>query len=256
MHILSSGGSIHLIQGVDMRVKTGIYGLDVLIEGGFPEESTILLSGMPGTGKTIFCLQYIYKGLELGENGIYITLEEKPEELRREAKRFSWDLKKYENQKKLVIFDASARVGLPPTEKYFIEDLDIENLLNKIYDISLEIKAKRLVIDSLPPLFEKEEDIRSKIHKIGRILNEIDCTSIIVSETLEENRFSRFGVEEFIARGLITLHLEEIQSRLRMKECRRSIFVRKMRETKHKVRRYPFYIDENGINIDVKGELL
>jgi len=256
MYSISSGGFIDLIQGVAMRIKTGINGLDELIEGGFPEKSTILVSGTPGTGKTLFCLQYIYKGLELGESGIYITLEEKPEELRREAKRFSWNLKKYEDRKKLVILDASTRVGLPPTEKHFVEDLDIENLLNKIYDICLEIKAKRLVLDSLPPLFDKEENIRSKIHKIGRILNEISCTSIIVSETLDENRFSRFGIEEFIARGLIMLNLEEIESRLRMRECRRSIFIRKMRETKHKVRRYPFYIGENGINIDVKGELL
>ncbi len=239
-----------------MRVRTGINGLDELIEGGFPERSTILLSGTPGTGKTIFCLQYIYGGLQMGENGIYITLEEKPEELRREAERFSWDLKRYEDQNRLVILDASARAGLPPTEKHFLENTDIESFLNKVYNLTSEIQAKRLVLDSLPPLFEREENIRSEIYKIGRILSEIGCTSIIVSETSDENKFSRFGVEEFIARGLITLHLEEIESRLKVRECRRSIFIRKMRETKHKVRRYPFSIGENGINIDVKGELL
>ena len=76
MYSISSGSLIDLVQGVAMRVKTGINGLDELIEGGFPEKSTILVSGTPGTGKTLFCLQYIHKGLELGESGIYITLEE------------------------------------------------------------------------------------------------------------------------------------------------------------------------------------
>ncbi len=239
-----------------MRVTTGVEGLDDLIEGGFPEQSTILISGTPGTGKTLFCLQYVYKGLEVGDPGIYITLEEKPEELRREAMRFSWDIEKYEDEGSLVILDASARVGLPPSEKYSIEDLNIEKLLNKVYDISTEIGAKRLVLDSLPPLFEGEENIRSSVHKIGRVLGEIGCTSLIVSETLDDTRFSRFGIEEFIARGLITLHLEEKESKMRIGEWRRSIFIRKMRETKHKVRKYPFSIDENGINIDTKGEML
>ena len=56
MYSISPGGFIDLIQGVAMRIKTGINGLDELIEGGFPEKSTILVSGTPGTGKTLFCL--------------------------------------------------------------------------------------------------------------------------------------------------------------------------------------------------------
>ncbi|MEA1993795.1 MAG: ATPase domain-containing protein [Euryarchaeota archaeon] len=239
-----------------MRVKTGMDGLDELIEGGFPKGSVILVSGMAGTGKSIFSMQYIYKGLEMGENGVYITLEEGPEELRKEARRFSWDLREYEDEGKLVILDVSTRVGLPPREKYFIEDLSIENLLNRVYEICSEIGAKRLVLDSLPPLFQKEENLRPKIHKIGKVLNETGCTSLIISETIRDDRFSRFGIEEFISRGLITLHLEEIESKRRIQECRRSIFIRKMRQTKHKVRKYPFYIDEEGISIDTKGELL
>ena len=87
------------------RVKTGIKGLDELIGGGLPKNSSILLSGEAGTGKTIFSLQFIYSGAkDFDEAGIYVTFEEKPEELRKEASQFGWDFKKYEAKKKIVIF--------------------------------------------------------------------------------------------------------------------------------------------------------
>ncbi|MDI6806700.1 MAG: ATPase domain-containing protein, partial [Candidatus Aenigmarchaeota archaeon] len=54
------------------RIKSGINGLDKLIEGGFPEGSVILVSGAPGTGKTLFGLQFIYQGAKANEPGVYV----------------------------------------------------------------------------------------------------------------------------------------------------------------------------------------
>ena len=60
------------------RVPTGINSLDALIEGGFPRGSLILLAGNPGTGKTIFSMQFLFKGAEdYGESGIYVSFAEK-----------------------------------------------------------------------------------------------------------------------------------------------------------------------------------
>ena len=55
------------------RVATGIAGLDALIEGGFPKGRSILVTGEPGTGKTIFALQFLAEGLARGEKGIYVA---------------------------------------------------------------------------------------------------------------------------------------------------------------------------------------
>ena len=55
------------------RVATGVAGFDGLVQGGLPAGSNILLTGRPGTGKTIFALQYLYNGALKGENGIYIS---------------------------------------------------------------------------------------------------------------------------------------------------------------------------------------
>ncbi|TMI25740.1 KaiC domain-containing protein, partial [Candidatus Bathyarchaeota archaeon] len=58
------------------RVSTGIEGFDRLVEGGFPRGDTILLIGNPGTGKTGFSAQFLYKGLVEGECGIYVSFSE------------------------------------------------------------------------------------------------------------------------------------------------------------------------------------
>jgi archaellum biogenesis ATPase FlaH len=44
------------------RCKTGIPGLDDLLRGGFPRGSAIVITGTPGTAKTIFALQFVVNG--------------------------------------------------------------------------------------------------------------------------------------------------------------------------------------------------
>jgi len=58
------------------RVSSGIPGLDRLIEGGLPKGRSILVTGEPGTGKTIFSLQFLVEGLVRGEKGIYVAADE------------------------------------------------------------------------------------------------------------------------------------------------------------------------------------
>ncbi|MEM7825366.1 MAG: ATPase domain-containing protein, partial [Candidatus Aenigmatarchaeota archaeon] len=85
------------------RVETGIPGLDRLIEGGFVKGSAVLIAGETGTGKTIFSTQYIWCGLQKGENVVYITLEEPAEDIITQALQFGMDLKPYIQQGKCII---------------------------------------------------------------------------------------------------------------------------------------------------------
>ena len=89
------------------RVSTGIPGLDDLIEGGIPEGSTVLVSGGPGSGKTILSLQFLIAGATKGEKGVYISLEEDTNRLRDYiSKVFEWPLEKLLREKKLVMIKA------------------------------------------------------------------------------------------------------------------------------------------------------
>ena len=74
------------------RLKTGVEGLDELIGGGIPEGSIVLVSGTPGTGKTILGMQFLCEGAKRGEMGILVSFEQEREDLVRQASMFGWDL--------------------------------------------------------------------------------------------------------------------------------------------------------------------
>lgn len=237
------------------RVITGIKSLDEVIGGGFPHGTNVLIAGASGTGKTIFCAQFLFKGVkDYGENGIFVTLEERPEDLRNEMLSFGWDFKKFENKEKLIILDAaSPRLGLYPEEKHIMpRNFNIDTLITEIRKISNQIDAKRLVIDSIPSIelrVSEISQIRWVFYRLTSFLLEMGITSLLTTESLEPHRISRYGVEEFLCRGVITLDLEEDQNTLK-----RFMRVRKMRGIKHTMRKLPFEIERDGIIIYHLGE--
>lgn len=232
------------------RVKTGITGLDDIIGGGYPEGTNILVTGPSGTGKTTFCFQYLYSGLQdYDENGIYVTLEERPEDLRSEMSSLGWNAREFENEKRLVIIDAaSARYGLPTKREYTLPTrFDVDSLLIYIHRVSQQINAKRLVIDSLSSLelqVNSTNHVRRTIYRLSSLLLKTGLTSLLTSESIGYPRISRYGIEEFICRGVIILDLEENGN-----DLKRTIRVLKMRGIKHTLRKLPFEIQENGITI-------
>lgn len=235
------------------RIKTGINGLDELMEGGFPEGRTVLLSGACGTGKTIFGMQYLYEGAKTySEPGIYITLDERPELIRQDMKRFGWDLQELEDKNLIQIIDGSlAKIGLPSEEEISVSatGFDLDKLLLEIMRLAKRINAKRVVFDSIPALglnFEKETDVRKAILKISYLLSKTGVTSILTSETIEEkNKYSKYGVEEYVADGVLLMHYAGIGT-----HSNRTIHIRKMRATKHSEELHPMKITENGIKIE------
>ena len=124
------------------RVRSGIPGLDELIEGGFIEGASVLLSGGAGCGKTIFSMEYIYKGAELyNEPGIFISMEEGATNIWWNMKNFRWNLTKYEQDGLLKLY----RVGMIEPSEFankFSDEID------KIKMMVTQMGAKRLVIDS------------------------------------------------------------------------------------------------------------
>ena len=77
------------------KVSSGIPGLDDLIEGGFWPKSTVVILGSSGTGKSTFAIQFLMEGIEQGEQALYVTLEEPPEQIMREADLMGFDMRKY-----------------------------------------------------------------------------------------------------------------------------------------------------------------
>lgn len=232
------------------RIKTGITGLDELVEGGFPENRSVLVSGACGTGKTIFSMQYIYKGAsKFNEPGVYVTLDERPDLIRSDVLRFGWDLKKLEDQNMMQLIDGSiAKIGFPSEEEFSLPmtGFDIDKLLLEIMRVSKKIGAKRLVIDSIPALgfnFDKDNDVRKAVLKLSYMLTKIGVTAVLISEIDEgEQKFGKYGVEEYVVDGVIVLHYMGIGT-----QSNRTMHIRKMRATKHSEDLHPLEISNKGI---------
>lgn len=234
------------------RVPTGIKGLDALIEGGIPEGRTMLVSGGTGTGKTIFSTQFLYNGAQkYKEPGIYVTLDERPSLIRQDMMRFGWDLRKMEENDMIQIIDGSlAKIGIPSDEEFSMPatGFDIDKLLLEIMRTTKRIGAKRLVIDSIPALglnYETKNEIRNAILKLSYLLMRIGVTTVMTSEIEEgSNKFSKYGVEEFVVDGVILLHYMGIGTR-----SNRTMHIRKMRATNHSEDLHPIKIDAKGLNV-------
>lgn len=215
------------------RVSTGIPGLDPLIEGGYIENSVTLVTGETGTGKTIFCAQFIWDGLKKGDTGLYITLEESPEDIKADAAMFGWD------------FNAFEKKGL--CRIIYHDPAQVNNLGSVIIDEIKNLKAKRLVIDSTSLIgmnIREGSQIRKLLLSIINIIKRTGCVALLVSEVPEEEKaLSRFGVEEFVVDGIIILNYLEYASG----ELNRSLIIRKMRRTNHGTDIYPMEITGQGI---------
>ena len=230
------------------RVPTGIKGLDELIEGGFPENRSVLLTGGCGTGKTIFSMQYLYNGATKYKHpGIYVTLDERPELVREDVKRFGWDIGNLEEKKMISIIDGTLSMQTVD-QKGASSEGKIEELINEIIRETKKIKAKRLVIDSLPALgfnYEHKSETRKAILKLSFMLDRTGLTSIMTTEINEgDNKYGRFGVEEFVVDGVIVLHYMGLGT-----QSNRTLHIRKMRSTKHSEDLHPLRITQSGIEI-------
>ena len=232
------------------RVPSGIPGLDKLIEGGFIEGSTILVSGTTGSGKTTFALQFLWEGVKKGEKCLYISLEEDENSLKDTALQYGWKLDTYikRNKLKLLYISPSKIMDITKTLNANVTDYLLD-IIEKEKDIS------RLVIDSIAVLgmyYDSVRAFRKDLFKIGHTLKKKKCTSILISEILEGSEgISRFNVEEFVADGVILLYYSKIAGR-----SFGSIEVRKMRHTDHRHGLFEMNISKKGIVVDWKSQTI
>ncbi len=225
----------------NQRTKTNIPGFDKLVEGGFPISSNILISGGPGTGKTIFSLEYLYNGAtKENEKGIYFSFEEKKDSLLEQAAQFGWDFQKLEKSKKVRIISIGT------------EDIS-KNTINEMIEIIENTGSKRIVIDSITTLsFITPENSKSghvDNYSIKKFLysfltkfKEIpELTSIIVSQ--EGEKISD-RIAQYLCDGVIKIEYESLGG-----DYSRNLVIKKMRKTKNNEDLHPMEINNKGIVI-------
>jgi len=223
------------------RVPTGISGLDQLLEGGFPKGRSILVTGEPGTGKTIFGLQFLLDGLNRGERGIYVAADEGPLDILEQGASLGWNLEQYVEKKELAILNAgtylSASAGSGKEKQ-----IDIQKAVGDLSGFVKTLDAKRIVFDPLGP-FILLRDTAARIQDQTRLLIKLlrlsmQTTNILTSYAVPRTgERTMHGIEEYLVAGAIVLELIWRDGQLA-----RSLIVEKMRCTDVKPAQHEFDI--------------
>jgi len=240
------------------NVATGIVGLDELVEGGIPEGRVILIIGGPGTGKTILCGQFLYKGIyEYNQNGVFVSLDEGRDHFFSEMQKFGWNFEKAETEKKFAFVDATKISQVAALkEKLYKEEskslrgkqLSIDKLVEDLQAKIAQVKAKRVVVDTLAALIYRFPDPierRTAIVELIASLSDLAVTSLVTTELGQLGSAERNALEEeFLVHGVIMM-----QTLFSGGTTTRAIQVEKMRGTKVNPSLVPYQIDRNGIEI-------
>jgi len=224
------------------KCPTGISGFDEITEGGLPKNRTTLVSGAAGSGKTLFGIDFLVKGLsDYNEPGVLMSFEETPDELYTDVASLNLKLQELVSQKKLLL----EHVILEHAD-LLEENFNLEGLLIRLEHAIDSIGAKRVVLDSLESPFAgiKDEGIlRVETKRLFRWLKNKQVTAIVTGEP-SQGYYTRHGLEEFVSDCIILL-----DNRVKEQIAIRRIRVVKYRGSRHGTNEYPFVIDSEGLSV-------
>lgn len=248
----SSVSELHSVQ----RVSTGIIGLDELIEGGYPTRRVILVIGGPGAGKTIFATQFLVDGAISHEKVLYVSIEEKKDDLYREMTRFSWDLTKLEADGQFVFVDATETVERASPQPSVLPRFGRSSppLLGVVDFQIQQVRPARIAIDPISSLalqFPDPLDRRDATVKLMNLLMSSGATCVLTSELRTRGMEHEVQLEEYLSHGVIILRPLKTG-----KTLARAIMIEKMRETKMDLQPRPYRIGDSGIEVFPKENLL
>ncbi len=233
------------------KIRTMIEGFDDISHGGLPVGRSTLVSGTSGTGKTLIAVQFLYNGItHFDEPGVFVTFEESPTDIIKNAYSFGWDLQKLINEGKLFILDASP----DPEGQDIVGSFDLSALIERLQYAIRKYKAKRVSIDSVTAVFQQYDAasvVRREIFRLVARLKQLGVTTIMTTEReAEYGPIARFGVEEFVSDNVAI-----VRNVLEGERRRRTIEILKLRGTTHMKGEYPFTITNDGVNIFPLGAM-
>jgi len=223
------------------KVPTRISGLDEVLEGGFPRGRTTLISGGPGSGKTVLGLQFLCSGALAGEAGVFVTLEERAKAIRQNARAMGWNLEKLEKAGKVVIVEARMFGG-----EVLAGEFDIQGLLAIVGGHIKKIGARRVVVDALDVLLRVFRDPlqeRNELYRLHEWLIDRGLTNILTAKTHREaGPALQYEYLDFMADCVIRL-----DHRVIGQVATRRLRVIKYRGSGFGTNEYPYVIGGHGL---------
>lgn len=233
----------------DSRVSSGVPGLDQLMGGGLPRHRTVLVCGDIGTGKTTLGMQFLIAGIAHGGAGVLVSVDEKPQHVVQDMRRFGWDVAGAIERRQLSVLDASPLFMALRTRGA----LDARHVAGDLAHQVRHAGAARLVIDGVEslapagaPIGATEDFIRSLTLSLE---DNLGCTTLLTTRTDVGAHASVIGSSaERLTSGVIELRLGPVVDIDERAGRRRSLLIRKMRGAPTAIDERPFEIaDGQGI---------
>ena len=224
-------------------VQTGVDGLDSILGGGIVNNATVLVSGNPGTGKSLFGINYLYSGvIDHGERGIYISFEENAADIRMAAESIGFDrFGELVDDDEIKIYD----------KREMLQDGNFTETMDRLLEVFTESGYDRLVLDSLTMFqlfFEDEREKRTYLLKFSDILKQHGLTSLLINEQGAVFPDTEIGLENFLTDGNIYFIQTPTDSGVN-----RYIWVAKMRKQDINTDIFPMEISDGGITVYEKA---
>jgi KaiC domain protein len=226
------------------KVPTGVAGLDEMLGGGFPAGHVVLVSGLPGTGKTCFGLQFLFAGVAAGEKGVFLSLEEDVPQLLETARQFRWPVDRAVQSGALKV------IRLDPKET--------RQSLHRIQgELGKELAgtgAARIVVDSvslLNMLSDDEATRRATLFALAGACRDSGATSLLTAEADPRHpEVTRDGLSEYVSDGVVLLGYRTAADGHRVGL---SLRILKMRRTPHLRTVQPYAITATGLQVDARA---
>ena len=224
------------------KTPSGIAGFDQITGGGLPLGRSTLVCGGPGSGKTIFAVEFLVRGAERGEPGVFVTFEESARDLSRNVASLGFDLARLQEQKLLAV----DYVHLDPAEIEEAGGYSLDGLFVRLEHAIDSIGAKRVAIDTLEVLFSTLKDdsvVRAETHRLFRFLKERGVTAVVTAEA-GNGCLTRQSMEEYVSDCVVSL-----SQSVSDQSATRLLRIVKYRGSSHGTNEYPFLIDDSGFSV-------
>jgi KaiC/GvpD/RAD55 family RecA-like ATPase len=247
------------------RVSSGVKGLDDILEGGFPKARMILIVGSPGSGKTILAIQFLRAGALKGESSIYVTFDERPEQVKENMSAFRWDLDRLEAEGKIMFVDATpfrrmktavtsgpeGRAGLLTID--VLPEITLRALVETVRRLAEEEDVTRLVIDPITSLsvrYQSPVKRRRAMLMLFDALSSTGATCLVTSELRTSMLTRKFQLEEYLSQGVVLM-----RTGIHEGNVVRAVQVEKMRGIAHDTQLRPYLIGQNGVEVFAKDKV-
>ena len=224
------------------KVATGIEGFDEITHGGLPKGRPALVCGGPGSGKTLFGLEFLIHGATHGEPGVFVTFEETEDDVTKNVRSLGHDIADLVKKKRLAIeYIRVERSEIEETGEY-----DLEALFIRLDHALRSIGARRIVLDTIESLFSGLMNtalLRAELRRLFAWLKEREITAVITGERGVAT-LTRQGLEEYVSDCVIAL-----DHRVADQISTRRLRIVKYRGSSHGTNEYPVLIDRQGIAV-------